>query len=568
MPEKDLNIEQVPVQRSTTTVLQHPSEIDVRKQAKQRVTQEHEEAMEKIRNRPDPDLPDWFHTLLYNLNTEDPIQNAWANNLFRSQYDKRYNEYLEQHPVSKRADAIHAATSGPAFPGDATFSNFSMSPSHLNEEDAYKYAVEKSWYDPGNPNDFWRHFDKENDKIKTIGAAAAVGLPLMYTIGAGGFGIIPKTLMDLSFGYSSYKNFTGPEGWRKTLNLLKNGKYGKAALSGLGDMVNISLMSPIAKEMIKPIKNFGKEIFDVAKFNYINRGNRFRMDYPWQHTPSTIRLNPESQISIYNPAQITGHFGNVKYYGPTMGKTTAAAVNSKLVDFDDIIRQPSRNILDRYGFKSKSEMYNSGNQEAIKAYEDMLVKTLQDWRANPINSNLTLVASPTAIANPANTGFYFDNIPSIPSRDVFIARNVGRGGTPEASALWYDSLIRKNPNLKIDNRFVSQIEKQPYQSPTVSQLEIVPQRAFASDFSGVENIEPENFGYGGVRPNLGLRKLRTERKAWQLLNSAAEEQKRNTAALNQYSKNWEDLTYTQQYWLKVYHGNEWNDKLIVPRNKQ
>lgn len=61
-----------------------------------------------------------------------------------------------------------------------------------------------------------------------------------------------------------------------------------------------------------------------------------------------------------------------------MGKTTAAKSNPKIVDFDDIIRQPSRSILDRFGFKNKAEMYNSGNQEAIKAYEDMLVKSLRD----------------------------------------------------------------------------------------------------------------------------------------------------------------------------------------------
>ena len=61
-----------------------------------------------------------------------------------------------------------------------------------------------------------------------------------------------------------------------------------------------------------------------------------------------------------------------------MGKTTAVTTNPRLVDFDDLIRQPSRSILDRFGFRTKSEMYNSGNQEAVKAYEDMLIKTLRD----------------------------------------------------------------------------------------------------------------------------------------------------------------------------------------------
>lgn len=31
-------------------------------------------------------------------------------------------------------------------------------------------------------------------------------------------------------------------------------------------------------------------------------------------------------------------YGTVKYYGPTMGKTTAAKTNPNLVDFDDYVR--------------------------------------------------------------------------------------------------------------------------------------------------------------------------------------------------------------------------------------
>ena len=41
-----------------------------------------------------------------------------------------------------------------------------------------------------------------------------------------------------------------------------------------------------------------------------------------------------------------------------------------------------------------------------------------------------------------------------------------------------------------------------------------------NDFSGVENIAAENFGFGGVRPNLGLHKLETERQSARVLNGA------------------------------------------------
>jgi hypothetical protein len=117
-----------------------------------------------------------------------------------------------------------------------------------------------------------------------------------------------------------------------------------------------------------------------------------------------------------------------------MGKTTAARSNRGFIDFDDIIRNPSRAILDRFGFKTKADLYNSGNQEAIKAYEDMLLHEMQAFRANPENQGKRLLVSPSAVANPEVTGFDFDNIPVVPSRDVFIERNVARGGTPEESA--------------------------------------------------------------------------------------------------------------------------------------
>ena len=405
-------------------------------------------------------------------NLEYSIEKGLATRKAKDAYDAAYKEYLEQHPVSTGSRVSYVASSSPAFAGDVSFSALSQDPVNTTNEDAHKYAVEKSGYNPGNPNDIWRAADAMRDQ-NTLGASVATTiLPLLLTASAGAFGMIPKLGADLKFAYDGYKNITGPEGWAKTKNFWKEGRYGRAAWSGLGDLFDASLLTHGVGTTGRFLSNSGKyarEALDAAKFNFMNRGTGFRMDYPWQIRPNAI---PNGSITLENvpalqekPLQLTGHFGKVKYYGPTMGKTTAAASNPRLIDFDDIIRQPSRTILDRYGFKNKSEMYNSGNQEAIKAYEDMLVKTLQDWRANPENSNLTLVASPTAIANPSNTGFYFDNVPSIPSRDIFITRNVGRGGTPEASAMWYDSLMEKNPNLKIDNRFVSEIEKQAYITP-------------------------------------------------------------------------------------------------------
>ena len=38
------------------------------------------------------------------------------------------------------------------------------------------------------------------------------------------------------------------------------------------------------------------------------------------------------------------YFGKVKYYGPTMGKTTAAKTNFDLADFDDVTREAKNNL--------------------------------------------------------------------------------------------------------------------------------------------------------------------------------------------------------------------------------
>lgn len=173
---------------------------------------------------------------------------------------------------------------------------------------------------------------------------------------------------------------------------------------------------------------------------------------------STFRSDVVGQAFGSNVNDVNFIPGQVKYYGPTMGKTTAVKTNPNLVDFDDIMRQPSKDLLKKYGFKSKYEMFESGNQEAINEYQNMLVKAMQDFKANPQNSGRTLVVSQSPVVNPEVTGFKFDNEPSIPSKENFVTRNVGRGGTEVDSADWWTNLMERNPNLKIDNRFVSEIE--------------------------------------------------------------------------------------------------------------
>jgi len=61
------------------------------------------------------------------------------------------------------------------------------------------------------------------------------------------------------------------------------------------------------------------------------------------------------QISKYGLDEDTNRYGvsvkytSVKYYGPTMGKTTAAKNNPYLVDFDTIVRDRIKRAAEAVG---------------------------------------------------------------------------------------------------------------------------------------------------------------------------------------------------------------------------
>ena len=188
----------------------------------------------------------------------------------------------------------------------------------------------------------------------------------------------------------------------------------------------------------------------------LDNGGVIKLQKAWTKIPRILRkaikgFGKTIDKTTTIPAQ-------VKYYGPTMGKTTSIRTNPSLVDFDAIMRDPSKELLKKYGFDSKYQMFESGNQDAIKEYQDLLVQKMNEFKSNPNNSGKVLVVSQSPVVNPEDTGFQFDNEPSIPSKDVFVSRNVGRGGTTFDSEDWWSNLIQRNPNLKIDNRFVSDIE--------------------------------------------------------------------------------------------------------------
>lgn len=141
----------------------------------------------------------------------------------------------------------------------------------------------------------------------------------------------------------------------------------------------------------------------------------------------------------------------VKYYGPTMGKTTAAKTNTSIVDFDDVVREDIKKLAEQKGLTVRQLKMESGPE-----YKKLLLDAIYYWRNNIENEGKTLVVSNAALANEN----IFDNIPSLPSKEEFIKRQVGRGeGDVEAAAQYYNDLVTKwNPQFKIENRYVSDLE--------------------------------------------------------------------------------------------------------------
>ena len=169
----------------------------------------------------------------------------------------------------------------------------------------------------------------------------------------------------------------------------------------------------------------------------------------------------QSNYLQQGPAQT---YGKVKYYGPTMGKTTAAKTNPLLSDFDDVVRADIEALAKRKGVTVRDLKINS-DPDYIQLINDAVNK----WQLNPANNGKTLMISNKVLSNPNKVQFIYDNTPSIPSKESFIRRNVNRGGTVKDSEEWYNALIKENPNLQLDNRFVEIIENGPVQ-PTISKL--------------------------------------------------------------------------------------------------
>lgn len=128
------------------------------------------------------------------------------------------------------------------------------------------------------------------------------------------------------------------------------------------------------------------------------------------------------KAKIYTQAfrQQFGKFGNtaqVKYYGPTMGKTTAAKTNKNLVDFDDIVRDDIEAAAKKAGLDVR-EYKKQGSEE----YHNLLLDAIYKWRNDRRNVGKTLVVSNAVLAKDK----IYDNTPMLPRKDAFVDRQVKR----------------------------------------------------------------------------------------------------------------------------------------------
>ena len=128
------------------------------------------------------------------------------------------------------------------------------------------------------------------------------------------------------------------------------------------------------------------------------------------------------KAKIYTQAfrQQFGKFGNtaqVKYYGPTMGKTTAAKTNKNLVDFDDVVRDDIEAAAKKAGLDVR-EYKKQGSEE----YHNLLLDAVHRWRNDKRNIGKTLVVSNAVLAKDK----IYDNTPMLPRKDTFVDRQVKR----------------------------------------------------------------------------------------------------------------------------------------------
>ena len=174
----------------------------------------------------------------------------------------------------------------------------------------------------------------------TKGALSVLSLPYVGAAAAGAYGYGASLGARGLFAGQGIYGLANENGVRKTANLIKSGNYGRAALSGAGDALNAAMVIPEARFL-----------GNVAKYR----------------TKSAIAGDMLNQSVRSNVPNFNKPL--VKYYGPTMGKTTAKS--EKLIDFDDIMRPIKESLAKDLGI-TREELVKSGHPALQQAYADQI----------------------------------------------------------------------------------------------------------------------------------------------------------------------------------------------------
>lgn len=268
----------------------------------------------------------------------------------------------------------------------------------------------------------------------TTSALATAGL---LATGAGAFGALPADIVNTSFGLHGLYNAASKNGIRKTIRLAKEHDIPGAIQSGLGDALDLTM----GLNTLRLGTRLGKSLIKGSSL-----GNAYRSDVAGRELANNIK-----QLNFI-PAQ-------VKYYGPTMGKSYAAKTNPNLIDLDTWGRPEYDKLAKKYGYKDWREMILSNKGDYNKEYKSLIKDQIYRIQSNPQYSGKTIIVSNASLLNPGSR-ITFANIPTIPDRAIMAERNHVRHPweSIEHGESWWDSLQSKGTPLKIDNRFVSEIE--------------------------------------------------------------------------------------------------------------
>lgn len=156
-----------------------------------------------------------------------------------------------------------------------------------------------------------------------------------------------------------------------------------------------------------------------------------------------------------NLSSSSGKPARIMWMGPTTGKTTYAKKDLSVVDIDPLTKGVRKEVAKKLGLDFRDPKVSESPK-----YQQAIVDMVNAWLKDPTNHGKTLVASTKHLLDP-KYGIKFNNEPFIPDFETFVARNQARGfrETPEQLRKWYDSILKIKPNIKIDNKYASEILK-------------------------------------------------------------------------------------------------------------